>query len=409
MTRSTPALLLLVLLLGGSLSHARRGGIAADDCSGCHSAAQVPTVTVSAEPATFSPGAQVVVTVRIAASNVVVGGLYLRTNGAGAFSLRSGQSTKLLSEDEVVHSAPKSASSGAVTFQVNWTAPSQPGGVVFEARAVSGNNNDASSGDGSGYGELQVVYGCTGQTYYRDFDGDGVGASASGTVQDCSVPAGYSASGGDCNDSHEEIYPGAEERCNRRDDDCDGEVDEGLDTRTLFRDADADGYGSALSGTKLGCSDSEGYSDVDTDCDDGSAFVNPGMMELCNGRDDNCDGQVDETSGQVSCGIGACTRVSNSCAGCLPGPRSKELCNGVDDDCDGVVDDGASGCEEGLSCESGLCVDPGAVVPDAGSGEPAPPSSPRPALPPGGCSAAGGGLLALAALGLALWGSRRRR
>jgi hypothetical protein len=76
------------------------------------------------------------------------------------------------------------------------------------------------------------------------------------------------------------------EVCNRVDDDCDGQTDEG----TLNR------------------------------C--GGCGPEPG--ELCNGFDDDCDGQTDEG-------------VTNRCGGC--GAEPAEVCNGADDDCNGVVDD----------------------------------------------------------------------
>src|SRR5262245_1292037 len=56
--------------------------------------------------------------------------------------------------------------------------------------------------------------------------------------------------GEDCNDDDAAIHPGAEERCDGLDDDCDGAVDEEpVDAVALFVDEDADGYGGAEAGT----------------------------------------------------------------------------------------------------------------------------------------------------------------
>lgn len=61
-------------------------------------------------------------------------------------------------------------------------------------------------------------------TWYRDADADGYGTSAT-TASGCDAPAGYVASGGDCNDGSGSVRPGATETCNASDDDCDGSVD----------------------------------------------------------------------------------------------------------------------------------------------------------------------------------------
>ena len=50
----------------------------------------------------------------------------------------------------------------------------------------------------------------------HDFDGDGVGVGS-----DCEIE--------DCNDAHDGTFPGAEEVCDRRDNNCDGAVDEDLE------------------------------------------------------------------------------------------------------------------------------------------------------------------------------------
>ena len=66
--------------------------------------------------------------------------------------------------------------------------------------------------------------------------------------------------------------------------------------RTLYyKDADGDGYGLALVAWER-CQHPEGYAGWATrafDCDDTSADVHPGRMEVCDGRDDDCDGVVD--------------------------------------------------------------------------------------------------------------------
>ncbi|MEJ7681704.1 MAG: MopE-related protein [Segetibacter sp.] len=85
--------------------------------------------------------------------------------------------------------------------------------------------------------------------------------------------------------------------CNGIDDDCDGQIDEGLPTVTYYRDADGDGYGNVAIST-TSCSQPTGYVTNSTDCNDASGTVYPGAVEVCgNGIDDNCNGQIDENCG----------------------------------------------------------------------------------------------------------------
>ncbi len=64
----------------------------------------------------------------------------------------------------------------------------------------------------------------SGTAFYRDADGDGYGNS-SVMVLACSAPAGYVSNNTDCDDSNASIYPGAIEICDKKDNDCDGIVD----------------------------------------------------------------------------------------------------------------------------------------------------------------------------------------
>lgn len=74
--------------------------------------------------------------------------------------------------------------------------------------------------------DASVDEGVLSTPYYRDVDGDGYGSVASGAVNACVQPTGFSVRGGDCADMVASRHPGAIERCNGADDDCDAAVDE---------------------------------------------------------------------------------------------------------------------------------------------------------------------------------------
>jgi hypothetical protein len=143
--------------------------------------------------------------------------------------------------------------------------------------------------------------------------------------------------GDDCDDTDPFVFPGASERCNGEDDDCDGDVDEGVtDPETWYRDADGDGRGLATA-TVEACEQPAGYAFAAGDCDDTDAQVRPGAPERCNGEDDDCDGQIpgDESTDADADGHRRCEDCNDSDPQIRPG--APERCNGLDDDCDGVV------------------------------------------------------------------------
>ncbi len=125
-----------------------------------------------------------------------------------------------------------------------------------------------------------------------DVDGDGYGGEASFTA--CEAPPGYLADDSDCNDRDADAFPGAEERCNQADDDCDGLVDEDpVDGTTYWADADGDGYGDAEA-PLVACTQPLTHVENSLDCDDADGDVYPEAQEWCNGVDDDCDDVVDE-------------------------------------------------------------------------------------------------------------------
>jgi len=152
---------------------------------------------------------------------------------------------------------------------------------------------DLKDNDCDGLVDEEGAQGCL--PMYQDSDGDGFGVF---DTKQCmcpdSQPEGRTTKFGDCNDADPFLSPGAAEICDDVDNDCDGTIDEGCDE-------DKDDWCNIyleVVGFPSTCPFGPG------DCYDGSADVNPGMLETAgDGMDNNCDGQVDEP---VQC-PGACT------------------------------------------------------------------------------------------------------
>jgi hypothetical protein len=198
---------------------------------------------------------------------------------------------------------------------------------------------------------------------------------------------GYAENGDDCDDAWNTVHPGAPERCNDKDDDCDGEVDEGTAPETLYADPDGDGfYGPGVTDTVIGCLPLAGYAAEPGDCAPDDPKRYPGAEEVCNFFDDNCDGRIDELV-RPRCGVGRCERESQSCdiGDCLVGAPASETCNGLDDDCNGEMDDGEP-CSSGLQCLGLHCVPVEGATAGSGGSE-----GGSAATSGGGASAATGG------------------
>ena len=130
-----------------------------------------------------------------------------------------------------------------------------------------------------------------GSIYYADTDNDGFGDDAN-TIVACAAPQGYVISGGDCDDSRDDVYPDAPELCDGIDNNCNGEFDENaIDMTTWFLDGDNDGFGD-VEINMLACEQPAGYVDNAEDCDDSRDDVYPGAAGTAENIDNNCDGQV---------------------------------------------------------------------------------------------------------------------
>ena len=101
----------------------------------------------------------------------------------------------------------------------------------------------------------------------------------------------------DCDDSDANIHPGVEEICDGLDNNCDGEIDEGV-TITFYLDADEDGFGDPTISEER-CEQGIDSVPNNNDCDDSDPNVHPGVEEICNGIDDDCDDVIDDGIGDT--------------------------------------------------------------------------------------------------------------
>jgi hypothetical protein len=207
-------------------------------------------------------------------------------------------------------------------------------------------------------------------TWYHDVDGDGFGSAASGTVEACTLPAGYAAVSTDCDDANAAVHPGATEICNGIDDDCDGSTDVDCPcslgaTQECGAAMPGGGFYTippCHSGTQTCVMATSGTLSTWTSC---AGNHDPASAELCSTpEDDDCNGVANDAASADAVDwypdadgdwFGAATAAPvHACL--APGagyvanntdcndanadihPGATELCNGIDDNCNGLLD-----------------------------------------------------------------------
>ncbi len=184
------------------------------------------------------------------------------------------------------------------------------------------------------------------QDWYPDTDGDGFGASD--PVEACVAPVGHVAQSGDCDDSEAQIAPGATERCNGLDDDCDGVADQAdgplLGSVTCYPDGDGDGFGDDGQPVEV-CACGPDQVEVGGDCDDTDALLHPDTEWFVDADGDGVGGPLLAT---VACeGPDGTATTRDDCDDAhpevYPGQPDDPPFDGLDSDCRGGTDLDADG------------------------------------------------------------------
>jgi hypothetical protein len=209
-----------------------------------------------------------------------------------------------------------------------------PGGAV----AVSVENDKVYVADRSSLVALQ--FGESVPLSCIDGDGDGYGI-----CPNCGIANGCAYDGNDCDDTNINIWQ----------------------YLIGYADGDSDLYYSMIS--QQVCSGNTLPTDysaiIGDDCNDTNSLVNPGMLEACNGVNDDCDVLTDDGTDEdwynnvTECGVGECYSTGNLVCQegvqvntCINGTSEIEICDNLDNNCNGIPDDNI----DPVSCGEGLCI-----------------------------------------------------
>ncbi len=240
-----------------------------------------------------------------------------------------------------------------------------PGGVDCDDRDPSAGPGTEETCDGRDNDCDEIVdEDAEDRSWFYDGDGDGFGTDSdpeNAPVRSCTPPAGYVANADDCNDGSPNRFPGAVERCNTADDDCDGDVDEDGVCGCPPGLSDCDGDGSCETDTRV---DQDNCGGCGTVCAGGpdalavSCSASTCQIDACAANRADCDGTVSNGCETRTDSIDDCGGCGRTCLmpfgmgvtdmNCEAGRCVVATCEEGVDDCNGQLSDG---CERDTSSD----------------------------------------------------------
>ncbi len=115
---------------------------------------------------------------------------------------------------------------GLSTSNINWSTGATSASIIVNPTSNTSYSCTVNAGPQTCTASIDITVSPQ-QTFYADADGDGYG-NPQVVVTNCNQPAGYVTDNTDCNDNDAAVYVASTETCNGLDDNCDGQVDEGL-------------------------------------------------------------------------------------------------------------------------------------------------------------------------------------
>jgi hypothetical protein len=155
-------------------------------------------------------------------------------------------------------------------------------------QGANDDNCDGIDNDCDGVADDDAVF----ALYFVDDDDDGWGADT-GALESCLPLPDRVLRAGDCADDDATRHPAVPEACDGIDNDCNGQIDDGLPITLYFDDDDGDGFGAPGTGIAT-CDTGDGRVLDATDCADDDPFVNPAATDTCDGVDTDCNGSIDD-------------------------------------------------------------------------------------------------------------------
>ena len=198
---------------------------------------------------------------------------------------------------------------------------------------------------------LSILFACNSKVTVESVD-------ESDTIIQADADADGYLSDEDCDDNDPLVNPGAAEVCDSIDNNCDGEIDEGVSS-FFYLDTDGDGFGNSEDFVEA-CDAPEGYVPNGNDCDDDNNSVFPSAPEQCDELDNDCNNLIDDDleglwyADSDGDSFGDPETIENTClapegyvandedcddSNPAVNPNMEEICDDIDNNCNQEIDE----------------------------------------------------------------------